>query len=92
MGKKMKRPSKYQKQKDIKKIKAEMKNNLIFLALAFVACGGLFLYWMDHKENNPTRIALLVACVAFSTGFSRFYTTYVKYKQGLKTLESGKKR
>lgn len=89
-GKKVKRPSKHQKKKDLKKIKAELKNSGFVVLMALLASAGLLFYWLNHKESHPVKIGLLIACVALSTGFSKFYATYIKYQQGQKELAAGK--
>lgn len=63
-----------------------------FLGIAFAACIDLLIHWLDNKENNPTRIALLVCCVAISTGFSKFYATFINYKKLKKEAELKKKK
>ena len=92
MGKKMKRPSKHQIRKDLKKIETELKNNKIILAVAFIAGIALLYFWWGDRENNIIRISLIISCMVFSVGFSKFYTTNYKYKQGLKEIEDRKKR
>lgn len=90
MGKKIKRPSKHQIRKDVKRIKKELKNSKLFLAAVAIATAILFYYWWDNREHNVLRIALILCCMSCSVGFSKLYAIHYKYKQALKVLEDRK--